>query len=180
MTSALMIAQESAQAGRAFPLTIQQEQALAARARLPQSSSPSLSLATSPMLAAGVRVRGTFDAPAVRQALSDVSARHAALRVQFETASDASAMSWARHVQVILEPTDVELRHNDLSRLTTPAQCLEFIRLSQQHRAWTADASRTLFRASCFRFNDAEHILILFVDPIGIWSRWFDPMGGAR
>jgi amino acid adenylation domain-containing protein len=100
-------------------------------------------------LPAALRLRGTLDVPALEHALSEVVARHEALRTVFREER-------GEPVQVILPPTAVSL---DVEAITDDDALRT--RLAEERGRPFDLAHGPVFRPSLFRVDDEHHVLLL-------------------
>jgi len=103
----------------------------------------------------GLRLTGDLDIPALRKALNHLVMRHEALRTSFAITDGVPS-------QVITEVVTLDLPVIDLSQIEASE------REAEAHRLLAADARRAfdlvngpLIRASLYRLQDSEHILLV-------------------
>lgn len=103
----------------------------------------------------GLRLTGDLDIPALRKALNHLVMRHEALRTSFAITDGVPS-------QVITEVVTLDLPVVDLSHIEAAE------REAEAHRLLAADARRPfdlangpLIRASLYRLQDSEHILLV-------------------
>uniref|UniRef100_UPI0013D93625 non-ribosomal peptide synthetase n=1 Tax=Pyxidicoccus caerfyrddinensis TaxID=2709663 RepID=UPI0013D93625 len=104
---------------------------------------------------AGLRMKGTLDAVALRKSLDALITRHPMLRATFPE-------SEGRPVLAISAPRPVELPTVDLRRLPEEARKAELARLSDAHATAPFDLARgPLVRLTLVALAEAEHLLLL-------------------
>ncbi len=106
-------------------------------------------------VAAGLRLHGRLDIPALRRALDTIVARHEVLRTTFQTVDGSP-------VQVIAESGSIDLPLIDLSGQAESRRDAEVARLVEQTRQHRFDLSRDLpLHPALVRLSRDEHILLM-------------------
>ena len=144
--------------GEAAPLSFAQQRLWFLEKLLPQSP-----LYTIPR---AVRLSGTLDSRALRQALGTLAERHEAIRTAF-------AQSEKGPVQVIEAPEGVPMVLEDLSHQSVERQEAEVRRLAREEARRPFDlAQPPLLRARLIRLGASEHLLLLMMHHIASdgWS----------
>ncbi|MEV5761071.1 amino acid adenylation domain-containing protein [Streptomyces tendae] len=112
-----------------------------------------------------LRLTGTLDQGALRQALADVVTRHESLRTVFAEDADGA-------YQIVREPADAR---PDLQVIETgPEEVEERLRdAAQRGFDLSADSGELPFRVTLFEVGDDEHVLLLLLHHIvsDAWSR---------
>jgi amino acid adenylation domain-containing protein/non-ribosomal peptide synthase protein (TIGR01720 family) len=109
-------------------------------------------------LAAGLRLRGPLDTPALRRALAELVRRHEALRTSLQTDDDGRV-----HGRLEAPPPDV-LAVDDLQALPAGEREPEALRRAHREVAAPFDLARSpLLRARLLRLAAHEHLLVVTI-----------------
>ncbi|MDQ3285143.1 MAG: condensation domain-containing protein, partial [Actinomycetota bacterium] len=107
-----------------------------------------------------IRLRGPLDVTALEASLREICSRHETLRTTFGTCD-------GEPVQIVGPPRSVSLTRVDLRELPPEAREADVSRLIVQESRRPFDLSRDLMlRATLFRLNDEEHVLLLVMHHI--------------
>jgi hypothetical protein len=111
-------------------------------------------------VAPALRLRGTLDVVALETSLSEICARHEALRMTFEARE-------GEPVQIAGPSRPVPLTRVDLRELPPPAREKEVCRLLVREARRPFDLSRgPMLRATLLHLDDEEHVLLLVIHHI--------------
>ncbi len=113
-----------------------------------------------------IRLEGDFDVGALRSSLQDVVARHEALRTRFE-------LQAGQPVQVIDEPTDVDLAVRDLREVAEGEREEQARLMADREAARPFDLERgPVWRAHVFQLGAQDHVLLLCIHHVACdgWS----------
>ncbi|HEV2756773.1 MAG TPA: AMP-binding protein, partial [Actinomycetota bacterium] len=106
------------------------------------------------------RLKGTLDRAALQQSLSEIVARHEALRTTFVTVDD-------RPVQVVSPPAPVALELVDLGELADKERLEAARRLASEESQRPFELDRgPLLRVTLLRLDDDDHVLVLVMHHI--------------